>query len=126
MIETLQTGSPKIVGFKLHGKLHDEDYKSFVPAIDAALAAEGKLRLFAQFEDFHGWDLRAAWDDFKFGLKHYSDFERVAMVGECKWEAWMTRVCKPFTKAKVKYFDKSEVDNAWTWLREGIQPMTSG
>ena len=32
MIETIQTGSPSIVGFKLHGKLHDEDYKSFVPA----------------------------------------------------------------------------------------------
>ena len=82
MIETLETGSPKIVGFKLHGKLHDEDYKSFVPAVDAAVAAEGKVRLFAQFEDFHGWDLHAAWDDFKFGLKHYSDFERIAMVGE--------------------------------------------
>jgi hypothetical protein len=126
MIETLPTGSPKIVGFKMHGKLHDEDYQSFVPAVDAAVAAEGKVRLFAQFEDFHGWDLHAAWDDFKFGLKHYSDFERIAMVGERKWEAWVSRVCKPFTKATVKYFDKSEVDKAWTWLREGVQPMASG
>ncbi len=125
MIETLDTGSPKIVGFKLHGKLHDDDYRSFVPAVDAAVAAEGKVRLFAQFEDFHGWDLHAAWDDFKFGLKHYSDFERIAMVGERKWEAWMTKVCKPFTKAMVKYFDQTEVDKAWTWLREDVQPMAS-
>ena len=80
----------------------------------------------AQFEDFHGWDLHAAWDDFKFGLKHYSDFERIAMVGETKWEAWMSRVCKPFTKAKVRYFSNSEVDKAWNWLQEGVQPMASG
>ena len=125
MIETLNTGSPKIIGFKLHGKLHDRDYESFVPAVDAAVAAEGRVRLFAQFEDFHGWDLHAAWDDFKFGLKHYSDFERIAMVGERKWEAWITKVCKPFTKAKVRYFDQTEIDKAWSWLREDVQPMSS-
>ena len=65
MIETLQTRSPKVIGFKLSGKLHDDDYKSFVPAVDAVVAAEGKVRLFAKFEDFHGWDLHAAWDDFQ-------------------------------------------------------------
>ncbi len=118
MIETIETGSPKLVGFKLSGKLHDEDYKSFVPKMEAVVAAEGKVRLLAQFEDFHGWDLHAAWDDFKFGLKHYSAFERIAMVGNRKWEQWMAAFCKPFTKAAVKYFDASEVDAAWEWLRE--------
>ena len=118
MIEAIQSDSPKVVAFKLRGKLHDEDYKHFVPAVDATVASEGKVRLFAQFEDFHGWDLRAAWDDFKFGLRHYSDFERIAMVGDRKWEAWMATFCKPFTKARVRYFDSSEADNAWKWVRE--------
>ena len=27
MIATIETGSPKVVGLKLSGKLHDEDYK---------------------------------------------------------------------------------------------------
>ena len=118
MIETLPTVSPKTIGFKLSGKLHDEDYKSFVPTVESFLAGEGKARLFVQFEDFHGWDLHAAWDDLKFGLKHYSDIERIAMVGDRKWEKWMASFCKPFTHAKVKYFDRSEVDAAWKWLQE--------
>ncbi len=118
MIDTIETGSPKVVGLKLSGKLHDDDYKQFVPSMETILTAEGKVRLFVQFEDFHGWDLHAAWDDLKFGLKHYSDFERIAMVGDRKWEKWMTTFCKPFTKAKVKYFDKSEIDAAWKWLQE--------
>jgi hypothetical protein len=120
MIEQVQTGVPKIVSFKLSGKLHDSDYKQFVPAVEAALTAEGKLRLFVQFEDFHGWDLHAAWDDFKFGIKHYADFERIAMVGDCQWQTWMAKLCKPFTKAKIKYFDALEVDSAWAWLRESV------
>ena len=118
MIETIQTGIPNVVGFKLCGKLHDEDYKQFVPTMETILTAEGRVRLFVQFQDFHGWDLHAAWDDVKFGLKHYSDFERIAMVGDRRWEKWMASFCKPFTRAKVRYFEESEVDAAWRWLRE--------
>ena len=40
------------------------------------------------------------------------------MVGDGKWEQWMTTFCKPFTKAKVMYFDKSHIDAAWKWLQE--------
>ncbi len=118
MIATFETGSPKVVGFKLIGTLHDEDYQQFVPSMETVLTAEGKVRLFIQLEDFHGWDLHAAWDDFKFSLKHYSDFERIAIVGDRKWEEWMASFCKPFTKAKMRYFDRSENDAAWNWLQE--------
>jgi hypothetical protein len=126
MIEALRTDNPRIVAFRLHGKLHDEDYKSFEPAVEAAVAAEGKVRLFTQFDDFHGWDMHAAWDDAKFSLRHYRDFERIAMVGDRKWEAWMARLCKPFTRASVRYFDASEAEAAWTWLHEDMQPMAAG
>ena len=104
---------------KLRGTLHDEeDYRQFVPQIETILTAAGKVRLFIQFEDFHGWDVHAAWDDVKFAIRHYADFERIAMVGDRKWEKWMAALCKPFTKAKVRYFDQTEVVAAWQWLRE--------
>ena len=32
MIEQLSRGTGKVLGFKMSGKLHDEDYKHFVPA----------------------------------------------------------------------------------------------
>jgi hypothetical protein len=86
--------------------------------METILTAQGKVRLFLELEDFHGWDMHAAWDDLRFSVKHYSDFERIAMVGDCKWEKWMASFCKPFTKAQVKYFDRSEVYVAWTWLLE--------
>jgi SpoIIAA-like len=117
MITRLETGSPKIIGFALSGKLHDEDYRTFVPEVDTA-AAKGRRRLFVRFEDFHGWDLHAAWDDFKFGVKHYASFERIALVGDRRWEEWMTAFCKPFTRAEVRYFDVDDSAAAWAWLRE--------
>ena len=118
MIEQLALGSDHVLGFKMSGKLHDEDYQKFVPAIDAAVAKHGKVRLLAQFHDFHGWDLHALWDDIKFSTTHCTKIDRIALVGEKTWEKWMAIVCKPFTMAKIKYFDVSQLDQAKAWLSE--------
>jgi hypothetical protein len=118
MIEQLPGGSEKVLAFKMSGKLHDEDYKTFVPMVDSAIAREGKVRLLAQFEDFHGWDLHALWDDIKFATTHCTKIERIALVGDQKWEKWMAAVCKPFTMAKIRYFDSSAIGAAWAWLAE--------
>jgi hypothetical protein len=120
MIEQLSKGSDKILGFKLSGKLHDEDYKRFVPLVDAALAREGKVRMLAWFHDFHGWDVHALWDDIKFATTHCTNVERVALVGDKTWEKFMAVVCKPFTMAKVRYFDVTQLEEAWRWLEEGV------
>ena len=116
MIEQLPSAKPKVLSFKLSGKLHDEDYRQFVPIVEAAVQAQGKIRLLAQFHDFHGWDMHALWDDIRFSTKHCFDIERIALVGEKTWEVWMAKVCKPFTMAKIKYFDVGEIASAWQWL----------
>ena len=118
MIEQLTSNSPKVVGFKLSGKLHDEDYKKFVPRIDAEIAKEGKVNVLAQFHDFHGWDAKALWDDIKFSATHCTRIKRIALIGDKTWEKWMATVCKPFTMAKIKYFDAKEIDAAKAWLAE--------
>jgi hypothetical protein len=118
MIEKLDSRTDKIIGFKLSGKLHDEDYKHFVPMVDKAIAEEGKVRILAQFHDFHGWDMHALWDDTKFSTTHCTKIEKIALVGEKKWEEWMAKVCKPFTMAKIEYFDAAEIEAAWKWLEE--------
>jgi hypothetical protein len=118
MIEQLTGLGGKAVGFKLSGKLHDEEYKNFVPLVDSAIAKEGKVRVLAQFHDFHGWDAKALWDDIKFSTTHCTKIERIALVGEKTWEKWMAAVCKPFTMAKIRYFDVAELDAAKKWIEE--------
>ena len=116
MIEQLGSPSDKYLSFKMSGKLHDQDYKSFVPLVDKAIAEQGKVRMLAQFHDFHGWDAKALWDDIKFSTTHCTKIERIALVGEKKWEEWMAKICKPFTMAQIKYFNASEIESAWQWL----------
>ena len=116
MITQLPQSTDRLLGFKLSGKLHDEDYQHFVPVVEAAIARNGKVRLLSQFEDFHGWDLHALWDDTKFSMKHCADVEKIAIVGDRTWEKWMAKICKPFTKAKIEYFDAKDIERAWAWL----------
>jgi hypothetical protein len=118
MIEILSGLPAHTVGFKLSGKLHDEDYKQFVPLVDAEIAKEGKVNVLAQFQDFHGWDLHALWDDIKFSTTHCTKIDRIALVGDRKWEEWMAKVCKPFTRAKIRYFDAGDIEAARAWLAE--------
>jgi hypothetical protein len=118
MIEPLKSDPVNVLGFRMSGKLDDEDYKHFVPLVDDAIAKEGKVRLLAQFHNFQGWDAKALWDDIKFSTTHCSKIERIALVGDKTWEKWMAKVCKPFTLAKIRYFDASEIDAAKAWLEE--------
>ena len=118
MIEVLNRSAGSVIGFRMSEKLHDEDYKTFVPQIDKVLESHEKIRLLACFEDFHGWDMHALWDDMKFATTHCTKVDRIALVGDQKWEEWMAKVCKPFTMAKVEYFDASNLDAAWDWLEE--------
>ena len=108
----------KLVEVRLSGKLHKADYEHFVPEVEKAIAANGKIRVLMEMHDFHGWDLPALWQDIKFDRKHHQDIERIAMVGDKKWESGMAAFCKPFTSAKIRYFDVSDFAAAREWIAE--------
>jgi hypothetical protein len=117
MIERLSNSSDRIVGFTLSGTLTDEDYQVLVPQLERRIKEVGALRLLMNFEDFHGWKPKAVWDDFTFAMKHTKDIERLAIVGDNAWEEWIAKLSKPFTKAEVKYYSTSQIEDAWEWLR---------
>jgi hypothetical protein len=109
----------KLVEIQVSGVLAKADYKQFVPYVERLIEQNGKIRMLLEMKDFHGWDGGALWEDIKFDLKHFSDIERVAMVGEKKWQKGMSSFCRPFTAAKIRYFDRSALDKARTWAQGG-------
>ena len=119
-IELHEEAAGKILILNLSGKLTKEDYAHFTPEVEKAVKDHGKIRMLVRMHDFHGWSLGAVWEDFKFDLHHFSHIERLALVGENRWEAGMAVFCKPFTTAKVRYFDESKADEAMVWVHEGI------
>ena len=114
----LEENGFRIVSLTFTGKLEKEDYELFVPQIEGLMGKEKAIRILVELKDFHGWTVGAMWEDTKFGAKHFSDINRIAVVGDRQWEKTMTSFVKPFTKAKVRYFDVEEKAEAMGWLRE--------
>lgn len=117
-VDVQEPAGGKTLEVHASGKLSADDYHQFVPVAERLIQQSGKIRILFAMQDFHGWEAGALWQDIKFDVKHFKDIERLAMVGDRKWEAGMAHFCKPFTTAKIKYFDVAQLDAARAWLAD--------
>ena len=108
----------RVLVIHVNGKLVKEDYPDFVSEFERLLQQNGKLCVLFDMTGFQHWDAGATWEDIKFDIKHFADIERMAMVGDKKWEHDMEVFFRPFTKAPVRYFDHTDVADAQRWLAE--------
>lgn len=108
----------KVLSLALSGKLEKEDYEHLVPELEMLVDEHGKINLMVELMDFGGWSAGAAWEDTKLGIRHFSDIGKLAFVGDSRWEQGLALFSKPFTAARVKYFDVKETDEAIKWLRQ--------
>lgn len=106
----------KRLDVRVTGKLTKEFYGRFVPIVEDLVRQFGKIRILVEMHDFHGWTAGALWEDLKFDVKHWNHIERLALVGETRWEKGMAAFCKPFTSATIRYFDASKIDEARAWI----------
>lgn len=115
-IELKEVESGNVLEVLLTGKVVKEDYETFVPAVEQLVKQQCKIRMLVVMHDFHGWTASAAWEDTKFGVHHFRDIERLAIIGEKRWQQGMAVFCKPFTAATVRYFDHAQADEARAWI----------
>lgn len=95
---------------KAIGKLTHEDYEKITPMIDSALEGvkDAKIKAFIDGTELEGWELRAAWDDFKLGLKHGNEFEKIAIFGNKTWQEYISKIGSWFISGEVKFLKMSK------------------
>jgi hypothetical protein len=111
-----ETPVGKIVTLRFKEKLSKEDYDEFIPRIESIIDNSAKIRLLVELHDLKGWTAGSLWEDTKFAARHFNDIELMAIVGDKRWEKGVTVFIKPFTKAKVRYFEMDEVEKARQWV----------
>jgi hypothetical protein len=116
----LQTEHENLLVVKVSGKLTKDDYAVFLPKVDQLVKEQHKISILFDMHDFHGWEVTAAWEDTKFAFHHFRDIERLAVIGEKPWQKAMAVVCKPFTRAEVRYYTHDQSEHAYQWLQ--VQP----
>jgi hypothetical protein len=110
----------KIISMKFNDVLDKEDYDLFVPQLEGLFKDNDKIRFLIELEEFKGFTPGALWEEAKFSFKHFRDIDRLAVVGDNKIEKIVTGIAKPFTKAEVRFFHTSKIEEAKKWLYEQV------
>lgn len=105
------------LSLKAVGKLTHADYEVIMPMIDSALASvkEPKIDVLFDASELEGWELRAAWDDLKLGLKYNNEFNKIAIYGNKHWLEVSAKIGSWFISGEVKCFDN--LTDASSWLK---------
>ena len=118
-LQFVEKNDGRLLEVHVSGKLRATDYKTFGPVFDRLIEQHGKLRVLFEMSDFHGWESGALWEDIKLDFRHAAHIERLALIGEKKWQELMTKACRPFTTAEIRYFDKTDSGQAHSWIERG-------
>jgi hypothetical protein len=113
-----RVGTLSYLSMKASGVLTHADYEIITPMIESALigVTGPKIRVLFDMTELQGWELRAAWDDFKIGCKHGGEFAKVALYGNRPWQSLAAKVGSWFISGEVRYFEHER--EALDWILE--------
>jgi hypothetical protein len=108
-----------IVTLRISGQLTQAELAAVQRKIGTLIQHRGKVRALVLVENFKGWAKDGDWGDLSFQLEHDQDIERMALVGDRKWEelaaVFMGKGLRPFP---IEFFQPADTAKARAWLKE--------
>lgn len=120
LLEMNVRANGSVLHVRVMGKLTEADYERFVPEIERVIMQGDSLRMLIELHDFKGWTAGALWDDIEFNMQYLNCVDRLAIVGDSKWQKGVAIFCMPFTHADVRYFGHGTLTEAKSWVFEGL------
>lgn len=115
-IEMREENGGGILDVALIGTLVKEDYGPLIATFQRLVRLHGTIRVLLDMTQFHGWEPGAMWEEIKFDLQHMAEMDRLAVIGEKKWQHAISTFAKPFTPATTRYFDGAGAAQARAWI----------
>ena len=118
MLHILPESQQYILGVKATEKFTNQDYREFLlPRLEELIKEYGRVRVLLYLdEDFQGWETEALMNE-PFGHEHKNNFQKIAVVGGSWWLHLEMKLITPFLAGEVRNFSRSELPEAWTWIR---------
>jgi stage II sporulation SpoAA-like protein len=101
----------------VQGLLQKRDLERSQEVLVTEMQRIGNVRLLFILSGFEGWDQRDDWRDMSFYVKYGSSIDRIAIVGDERWQAeTMMFTGAGLRKAAVEFFPEASVAQARAWL----------
>jgi hypothetical protein len=111
MIEQIEGLPPGTLGFRASGQVTAADYERV---------------LYHLGPDFTGFDPGAMWDDAMLGFRHFSGWDRVALVTDVQWLRIAATAMDFAVPAEFHVFRNAELVKAIDWIREPREEPEDG
>ncbi len=117
MLKLIEDLPSDALGVEAVGKVTHEDYRTVLIPAAEAMFAKGRIKmLFVAGPAFTGYALEAMWDDAAFGLKHWSQFDDIAIVTDHPWLRSAVTMFRPFFPGQIRLFKYSDITAAKNWI----------
>jgi hypothetical protein len=103
-----------LLRINVFGELTLADFREFEDAVTDELKNYPRVNLLLDLSQMSGFTLDAALEDIQFNRQHVRDFNRIAVVTDSQWLAWLTWLSGVFSEADVQTFP--ERSDAESWL----------
>jgi hypothetical protein len=114
---TLPESSGSTLGWRIEGRLSDAEVAAMHGQLDTAIAASDSVRLLVDLSGLEGVEPAAVWEDLRRTFGKLDAIERMALLGDERWQEWLAGTSDALTPVEVQDFPAEQAAAAWDWLR---------
>lgn len=117
MFEILPESDGNVIGARVGENISGDECKILAQHIEELISVHQRVRLLLDLSACNHVDPAAAWEEFVMGVKHWNDLERIAIVGDAKWNAVAAHTLNRIAYGDAEHFSADEIVGAWVWIR---------
>ena len=119
MSANLEQHDDRLLVLRVGGELKKSELDAAQSEFVEIIAGAGTVKLLVLLENFSGWERGEHWGDTDFFFSHRNAFEKIAVVGNPRWEPQVLAFTGAgLRKGPVKFFPETAESEARAWLAQ--------
>ncbi len=114
MLKLLERSKGNVLGFEATGEISVDDIEGVETIAEKTIAEYGKFSWLMVMETTRYISLKALYEDMMWLIKNLRHFDKMAIVGDKKWEELLIKA--DGLVFGEKYFDISQLEEAWEYV----------
>jgi hypothetical protein len=114
----------KVLGYHLSGSISGSELREIRRELEGVIAEHGRARVLLEVGEIPILQPAAIIEDLRLAPDFLLDVERLAIVADGRWASWIAQLNNFISRGEARHFTGAQLEDAWTWLREGL-PATA-
>ncbi|WP_462265751.1 SpoIIAA family protein [Mucilaginibacter sp.] len=120
MLQFINDLPEHVIGIHAIGEVTKQDYDTVLaPRLEELVQKQGEINYLLVLENTLSDFSAGAWyDELKLGLKHFTKWNKIAVVTDQKGVEWFTNAFKLIIPGQSKGYSLDKLDEAVAWITE--------